>query len=85
MNSTSPAPRSFARPQRADQSTESRSSVLRASILESALELGVGTNRTVANWIFNAVDEEEEDETEVRCLCFAQSAVIAKQGFLRHA
>lgn len=82
MNSTSPAPRSFARPQRADQSTESRSSVLRASILESALELGVGTNRTVANWIFNAVDEEDEDETEVRCNYLAWATGLAKHSFL---
>ncbi|OBZ73475.1 hypothetical protein A0H81_06928 [Grifola frondosa] len=38
-----------------------RGSVLRASILESALELGVTTNCTVANWIFNPVQEGDED------------------------
>ncbi|KAI0643238.1 hypothetical protein C8Q79DRAFT_915750 [Trametes meyenii] len=63
MNSTSPAsPTPFARPQRVDPNTENRGSGLRASILESALELGVGTNRTVANWIFNPVPEDDEGE-----------------------
>ncbi|KAI0764160.1 hypothetical protein BD413DRAFT_194734 [Trametes elegans] len=66
MNSTSPSsPTPFARPQRVDPNTENRGSGLRASILESALELGVGSNRTVANWIFNPVQEaDEEDEVE---------------------
>ncbi|OCH89970.1 hypothetical protein OBBRIDRAFT_835421 [Obba rivulosa] len=41
-----------------------RESGLRASILESALELGVGSSRTVANWIFNAVPEEGEEADE---------------------
>ena len=46
---------------------EKRESVLRASILDTALELGIGTNSTVANWIFNPVTEGEED-LEVRTL-----------------
>ncbi|KAH9847082.1 hypothetical protein C2E23DRAFT_863577 [Lenzites betulinus] len=58
MNST---PSSFARPQRADPNPDNRTSGLRASILESALELGVGTNRTVANWMFNPVEEADEE------------------------
>ncbi len=43
---------------------EKRESLLRASILDTALELGVGTSNTVANWIFNPVTEGDED-TEV--------------------
>ncbi|KAL1943720.1 hypothetical protein VTO73DRAFT_4165 [Trametes versicolor] len=62
MSSTSPAsPASFARPQRVDNNAENRGSGLRASILESALELGFGSNRTVANWMFNPVAEEDEE------------------------
>ncbi|KZT00003.1 uncharacterized protein LAESUDRAFT_745979 [Laetiporus sulphureus 93-53] len=49
-----------ARPAR-EQPLENRASVLRASILESALELGVGTNCTVTKWIFSPVDEGSED------------------------
>ncbi|KAH9895836.1 hypothetical protein C8Q73DRAFT_789639 [Cubamyces lactineus] len=79
MNSTSPAsPTPFARPQRVDANPENRTSGLRASILESALELGVGTNRTVANWIFNPVpeaDEELENEAEASpSLTYASTA-----------
>lgn len=68
MSSTSPAsPASFARPQRVDNNAENRGSGLRASILESALELGFGSNRTVANWMFNPVaEEDEENDAEVR-------------------
>ncbi|GBE85865.1 predicted protein [Sparassis crispa] len=40
---------------------DNRESVLRTSILESALELGVGTSRTVTHWIFNPVEEVDED------------------------
>ncbi|KAI1788606.1 hypothetical protein LXA43DRAFT_635663 [Ganoderma leucocontextum] len=78
MNSTNPAP--SARPQRAD--AENRSSVLRASILESALELGVGNSRTVANWIFNAVEEgDEEDNTGIvsPSLTYASTATSASE------
>jgi hypothetical protein len=43
------------------------SNALRASVLETALELGFGSNNTVANWIFNnPLEEEEEPEEEVR-------------------
>ncbi|EMD35777.1 hypothetical protein CERSUDRAFT_74615 [Gelatoporia subvermispora B] len=48
------------RPQRG-RPADNRDSGLRASILESALELGVGSSRTVAHWIFNAVPEEGEE------------------------
>ncbi|KAH9942640.1 hypothetical protein B0H21DRAFT_750862 [Amylocystis lapponica] len=49
------------RPPRERPPSETRDSVLRASILESALELGVGSSRTVAHWIFNPVQEGDED------------------------
>ncbi|TFY53127.1 hypothetical protein EVJ58_g9627 [Rhodofomes roseus] len=35
--------------------------MLRASILESALELGVGSGGTVAKWMFSPVEEGDED------------------------
>ncbi|TFK51288.1 hypothetical protein OE88DRAFT_1527669 [Heliocybe sulcata] len=38
------------------------SNMVRASILNTALELGVGRNRTVTNWMFNGIDEEDEEE-----------------------
>lgn len=42
------------------------SNTLRASVLETALELGIGSNSLVADWMFNnAVTEEEGDENEV--------------------
>jgi hypothetical protein len=45
--------------------TQRDSNALRASVLETALELGFGSNKTVANWIFNnPLEEEEEPEEE---------------------
>ncbi|KAF8556672.1 hypothetical protein OG21DRAFT_1482880 [Imleria badia] len=42
--------------------SQRNSSVVRASVLETALELGFGQNSTVANWIFNnPLSEEAED------------------------
>ncbi|EPQ53110.1 hypothetical protein GLOTRDRAFT_122393 [Gloeophyllum trabeum ATCC 11539] len=38
------------------------SNMVRASILNTALELGVGRNKTVTNWMFNGIDEEDEEE-----------------------
>lgn len=55
------------RPAREGVVADNRDSGLRASILESALELGVGSNCTVTKWIFNPVEEGDEDaEAEVR-------------------
>jgi len=46
------------------------SNTLRASVLDAALELGIGSNSLVADWMFNnAVLEEEGDENEV-CMKF---------------
>lgn len=47
---------------------EKRESMLRASILDTALELGVGSSSTVANWIFNPVNEADEDTEVCRSL-----------------
>jgi len=43
--------------------------VLRASVLDAALELGIG-NKTVAKWMFSPVEEgdEEEESQQVRRL-----------------
>ncbi|KAI0933260.1 hypothetical protein AcV7_004778 [Taiwanofungus camphoratus] len=49
------------RPAREGVVADNRDSGLRASILESALELGVGSNCTVTKWIFNPVEEGDED------------------------
>jgi hypothetical protein len=51
------------RPTRAKLGDSQRNSnVVRASVLETALELGFGQNSTVANWIFNnPLSEEAED------------------------
>jgi hypothetical protein len=38
------------------------SNALRASVLDTALQLGIGSNSTIANWMFNNVLEEEEEE-----------------------
>lgn len=36
------------------------SNALRASVLDAALQLGIGTSRAVENLIFNTVDEEDD-------------------------
>jgi hypothetical protein len=41
------------------------SNALRASVLETALEIGFGANSTVADWIFNNPIAEEEEPEEV--------------------
>ena len=52
-----------ARPQRARAPTYSRdSNALRASVLDVALQLGVGTSRAVENLIFDSFLEEDEEE-----------------------
>lgn len=43
-------------------------------MLETALELGFGSNNTVANWIFNnPLEEEEEPEEDVSWIFFSAS------------
>lgn len=42
--------------------SQRNSNLVRASVLETALELGFGQNSTVADWIFNnPLSEEAED------------------------
>lgn len=47
------------------------SNALRASVLDVAMQLGIGSSRTLQNWIFDAVDEDEEiggdPDEDVRC------------------
>lgn len=60
---TSELPPVRRRPTRAKLADPQRNSnVVRASVLETALELGFGQNSTVADWIFNnPLSEEPED------------------------
>ncbi|KAG5725127.1 hypothetical protein E4T56_gene10233 [Termitomyces sp. T112] len=45
-------------------STNRESNALRASVLDVALELGIGHNSTVLNWMFNnSLTEEDEEES----------------------
>ena len=44
---------------------EKRESLLRASILDTALELGVGTSQAVTQWMFSPIGEDDE-ERDVR-------------------
>ena len=59
-----PSPAIFGtRPQRPRELAYSRDSnrdTLRASVLDVALELGIGTSRAVENLIFDSVLEEDE-------------------------
>lgn len=56
-----PLPRS--RPVNTSSATSRESNALRASILDTALELGIGNNSLVTAWMFdNSLQEEEEDE-----------------------
>ena len=49
------------RPQRTRDVSRSRdSNVLRASVLDVALELGIGTSRALENLIFDSILEEDE-------------------------
>ncbi|KAF7330298.1 hypothetical protein MVEN_02467700 [Mycena venus] len=56
-NFTFPAPES-------PTASNRESNALRASVLDAALELGLGANGSVANWMFNNAVEEEEDEED---------------------
>jgi hypothetical protein len=61
-----PARRPVTDPHAGSAKTNRESNALRASVLDAALLLGVGTNSTVTNWIFNnTTQEEDEDEVEV--------------------
>jgi len=50
------------------------SNALRASVLDAALELGIGNNSVVTAWMFsNAVTEEEEEEVRFYFIYFSLS------------
>lgn len=53
-------------PRRRERVVE-RDSVLRASILDTALELGIGDSNAVAKWMFSPVQDADE-EVEVSTL-----------------
>ncbi|KDR66896.1 hypothetical protein GALMADRAFT_1135798 [Galerina marginata CBS 339.88] len=70
-NFTFPRPQpAVPRPAPASSSSEKQtehisreSNALRASVLDAALELGIGSNSVVANWMFNnSLQEEDEEE-----------------------
>ncbi|KAJ7106497.1 hypothetical protein C8R43DRAFT_209855 [Mycena crocata] len=67
-NFTFPArPQAVPRPAPAQPQAEPvqrESNALRASVLDAALQLGLGANGTVANWMFNNTLEEEEEEVD---------------------
>jgi hypothetical protein len=47
-----------------DTKTRRDSDGLRASVLDAALLLGIGTSQEVRDWIFNNPIEEEKEEEE---------------------
>ena len=46
------------------QTSNRESNALRASVLDAALLLGVGSNSTVTNWMFNNTTQEEDEAEE---------------------
>ncbi|KAF5319456.1 hypothetical protein D9619_008463 [Psilocybe cf. subviscida] len=57
-------------------SSARESNVLRASVLDAALELGLGTNPIVAGWMFNNALPEEDEEEQNYCSDFMQSRLL---------
>ncbi|KAJ3490086.1 hypothetical protein NLI96_g1670 [Meripilus lineatus] len=78
--STSPLPRPH---RERERPSDTRDSLLRASILDTALELGIGSSSTVANWIFNPVEEADEDVESVLSpsLTYASTATSEESSF----
>jgi hypothetical protein len=71
----SPAPVGT-RPQRPREPLYTRNSnALRASVLDAALQLGVGTSRAVENLLFDSILEDDEVSIVLRacCSCFCAS------------
>ena len=59
------------RPQRPRElAYDSNRDTLRASVLDVALELGIGTSRAVENLIFDSVMEEDEVSVVLGFACF---------------
>ncbi|KAJ8597278.1 hypothetical protein M405DRAFT_877041 [Rhizopogon salebrosus TDB-379] len=61
---SNPGPQVRRRPTKFRSMARPDSNLVRASVLETAMELGVGHNSTVANWIFNSPLTEESEELE---------------------
>jgi hypothetical protein len=67
------------RPQRTREPTNNRdSNALRASVLDVALQLGIGTSRAVENLIFDSI--LEDDEVEVSSVLHAPFALLSALG-----
>lgn len=63
-----PRPRPVASPPTSSTSADPinrDSNALRASVLETALQLGIGSNSTVADWMFNNSLEEVDEEVSL--------------------
>ncbi|PPQ69926.1 hypothetical protein CVT26_013251 [Gymnopilus dilepis] len=67
------------------QTISRESNALRASVLDAALELGIGTNPLVADWMFNNAlkeeDEEEQDQVSSPSLTYGSSATSEESAF----
>jgi hypothetical protein len=78
-----PSPAIFGtRPQRPREAVYNRGpnrDTLRASVLDVALELGIGTSRAVENLIFDSVLEEDEVSIVLACLFLAIYETHVKQ------
>ncbi|KZT66908.1 hypothetical protein DAEQUDRAFT_767586 [Daedalea quercina L-15889] len=75
-------------PRERPQPVENRGSMLRASILESALELGVGNGGAVAKWMFSPVEEADEDfdpETAASPSLTYASTATSEDSFLSNS
>lgn len=67
---TAPIPRTAPRVTTPSSSTNRGSNALRASVLDAALELGIGQNSTVMNWMFNnSLTEEDEEVCTLSFFC----------------
>ncbi|KAJ3500379.1 hypothetical protein NLJ89_g9824 [Agrocybe chaxingu] len=58
------------------------SNALRASVLEAALELGVGTNPLVSDWMFSNSLKEEDEEVCALYWLWPRNFVLAVSFFL---
>lgn len=52
------------------------SNALRASILDTALELGIGNNSLVTDWMFNNPLMEEPEDAVSLCVVFRSSFIF---------
>lgn len=69
VNAVPRPPKQVAVTAQAEDAPNRDSNALRASVLETALELGIGGNNSLANWMFTNTLAEEEEEDEVTWIC----------------